>query len=163
MPPVFKRGILRAALIAACLVPRAAASATDFVKHIVRQSLTSIAVGGSFIGAQPGSYSTCNSSDRNGPYADKYSLSVAQANSGSATLTFRYDSGATCTLSGTLEQHGQLYDMSGAAYTCTGNLQFTTTATVYELKATAQGLEGRLSENLPSGCRENANFSAVLR
>ena len=52
--------------------------------------------------------------------------------------------------------------MPGASYTCTGSLSFTTTATLYELKATAQGLEGRLSANLPSGCQESANFSGVL-
>ena len=131
-------------------------------KRIVRQSLTRIAIGGSYMGAQAGGYSSCSASEDNGPYTDKYALSVAQAGSGPATLTFTYDSGATCILSGTLQQYGQLFDMPSASYTCTGNLNFATTARVHELKVTAQGLEGRLSANLPSGCQENANFSALL-
>lgn len=127
-------------------------------KRIVRQSLKPIAIGGSYLGAQAGSYAAC---DASGPYTDRYSLTVTQS-ANSATLTFNYDSGAVCTISGTLNQHGQLYDMPSASYTCTGSLVFTTAAALYELKATAQGLEGRLSANLPSGCQENANFSAVL-
>jgi hypothetical protein len=131
-------------------------------KQIVRQTLTQIAIGGAYLGGQTGAYSGCNTSANNGPYTDKFSLSVAQSASGSATLTFTYDSGATCTLSGVLQQYGQLYDMPVATYTCTGTLAFTTTATLYELKATALGFEGRLAANLPSSCREDANFSGVL-
>ncbi|HEX6138644.1 MAG TPA: hypothetical protein VF059_13395 [Casimicrobiaceae bacterium] len=127
-------------------------------KPIVRQTLTQIALGGSYLGAQGGSYSGCSAS---GSYTDKYTLKVTQE-AASATLTFTYDSGATCTLSGALQQYGQLYDMPAASYACTGNLGFTTTASVYELKATAQGIEGRLAARLPSGCQENASFSAVL-
>ena len=33
---------------------------------------------------------------------------------------------------------------------------------MYEIKATAQGIEGRFAASLPSGCQENASFSAVL-
>jgi hypothetical protein len=131
-------------------------------KTIVRTTLTQIALGGNYLGAQAGSYSGCSASANNGAYADKYGLSVTQSASGTATLTFVYDGGATCTLSGTLRQYGQLYDMPNASYQCSGKLTFTSTATVYEMKATAQGLEGRLVANLPSGCQENANFSGVL-
>jgi hypothetical protein len=131
-------------------------------KTITRTTLTRIAVGGNYLGAQAGSYSGCSASANNGAYTDKYALTVAQSASGSATLTFAYDGGATCTLSGTLQQYGQLYDMPNASYQCTGSLTFTTTATLYEMKATAQGFEGRLVANLPSGCQENANFSGVL-
>lgn len=131
-------------------------------RQIVRQTLTQIAIGGTYLGAQTGSYSACSAGADNGPYTDKYSLHIAQSTSGSATLTFTYDSGATCTLSGTLQQHGQLYDMPSATYACSGSRNFTAAATLYEMKATAQGFEGRLSANLPSGCQENANFSGVL-
>jgi hypothetical protein len=131
-------------------------------KRIVRQSLKRIVIGGSYIGAQAGSYSSCSESEQNASYRDTYALSMVQPESGPATLTFTYASGATCTLSGTLQQRGQLYDMPAASYVCAGSLAFTTTATLFEMKATAQGFEGRLSAALPSGCRENANFSAVL-
>jgi len=132
-------------------------------KQIVRQTLTRIVLGGSYVGAQAGAYSNCATASQNGPYEDTFALSVTHAVNGSATLTFMYGSGATCTLSGDLAQFGQLYDMPGARYACTGSLGFTTSAAVYELKATAQGIEGRLAANLPSGCREGANFSAVLK
>jgi hypothetical protein len=132
-------------------------------KRIERQSLTQIALGGSYVGAQAGAYGGCPASANNGPYTDTYSLAISQAVAGTATLSFSYDSGAGCTLSGNLQQNGQLYQMSGASYVCTGNLNFNATATVYELKATAQGVEGRLVANLPSGCLESANFSAVLK
>jgi hypothetical protein len=131
-------------------------------KQIVRQTLTRIVLGGSYVGAQAGAYSNCATASQNGPYEDTFALSVTHAVNGSGALTFTYGSGATCTLSGDLAQFGQLYDMPGATYTCTGGLAFTTSAAVYELKATAQGIEGRLAATLPSGCRESANFSAVL-
>lgn len=139
------------------------------VKAIERQTLTSIALGGNYTGGQAGSYANCNDSANNGPYTDTFgTLAVTQTTGGIATLSFTYDKGqATCTLSGPLEQHGQLYRIPGASYKCvpsTGNgLSFSTTATVYELKQTSQGIEGRLAATLPSGCQENANFSAVLQ
>jgi hypothetical protein len=132
-------------------------------KQIVRQTLTRIALGGIYVGGQSGAYSNCATASQNGPYTDTFTLDATHAVNDSATLKFAYASGATCTLSGALAQFGQLYDMPGATYTCTGSLAFTTSAVVYELKATAQGIEGRLVANLPSGCRESASFSAVLK
>lgn len=133
----------------------------SFSKSIEREPLTQIALGGSYLGAQVGAYSNCSNSSNNGPYSDNYGLSVSQTAT-SATLTFNYASGTQCTISGPIVQYGQLFDMPNAAYVCTGNSSLTSTATVYELKATAQGLEGRLSANLSGGCQENANFSGVL-
>jgi hypothetical protein len=132
-------------------------------RRIERESLTPIALGGSYVGAQAGRYASCPASANNGSYTDTYVLAICQAVTGAATLTFSYDSGAACTLSGNLQQTGQLYQMQGATYACSGSLNFNTTATVYELKATAQGVEGRLLATLPSGCQEGANFSAVLK
>jgi hypothetical protein len=132
-------------------------------KQVERITLTPIALGGTYVGGQAGGYTSCSNGGDNGPYTDKYTLTVAQTAGGVGTFTFSYDSGATCTLSGTLEQHGPLYRIPGASYQCTGSLNFSTTATMHEIRATAQGIEGRLAATLPSGCRENANFSAVLR
>ena len=132
-------------------------------KSIERQTLTTIALGGTYVGGQAGGYANCRDSANNGPYTDKFTLTAAQTTGNVATFTFQYDSGATCVLSGTLEQHGQLYRIGGASYACTGSLSFTTTATLHEIKATAQGIEGRLAATLPSGCQENANFAGVLR
>jgi hypothetical protein len=135
-------------------------------KAIERQSLTVIGLGGSYLGGQVGAYSGCRDSSGNGGYTDTFNLTLAQDSHGNATFTFAYPADnptATCTLSGTLEQHGQLYRMPGASYVCTGGITLNTTATVYEIKATAQGVEGRFAATLPaSGCQENANFSVVF-
>jgi hypothetical protein len=132
-------------------------------KAIERQTLTTIALGGTYTGGQAGAYSNCTTSSSNGAYTDTYTLTAAQTGGGTATFTFVYGSGATCTMSGTLEQHGQLYRIPGASYVCSGSLNVNTTSTIYELKQTAQGIEGRFAASLSGGCQENANFSAVLQ
>jgi hypothetical protein len=132
-------------------------------KSIERQTLTTIGLGGLYVGGQTGAYSSCSNAGANAAYIDWYGLSVAQA-SGVATFTFSYrETATTCTMSGTLEQHGLTYRIPGATYKCTGDIAFSTTATMYEIKATSLGIEGRFAATLPSGCREDANFSAVLR
>ena len=133
-------------------------------KNIQRQTLTAIALGGSYVGGQSGEYVSCPDNSLNASYIDTYTLGVSQSPAGVATFTFTYDLvNATCTMSGTLEQHGQLYTIPNATYQCTGGLNFNETATMYEIKATAQGIEGRFTSNLSDGCTENAWFSAVLR
>jgi len=132
-------------------------------KAIERQTLTAIALGGDYVGGQTGAYTSCRDPGNNSSYIDRYDLAVAQAGS-FATFTFSYtEVRATCTLSGPLEQHGQTYRIPGASYRCTGALDVSTTATVYEVKATSLGIEGRFAATLSNGCREDANFSAVLR
>jgi hypothetical protein len=133
-------------------------------KNIQRQTLTAIALGGSYVGGQSGEYVSCPDTSLNATYIDTYTLSVSQSPASVATFTFDYDfADATCTMSGTLEQHGQLYRIPNATYQCTGGLNFNETATMYEIKATAQGIEGSFASNLSDGCTENAWFSAVLR
>jgi hypothetical protein len=130
-------------------------------KSIQRQTLTTIVLGGNYVGGQSGAYSSCNNSNQNGAYTDQYNLVVTQAN-GVATFVFTYQSGATCTMAGNLSQVGQLYQISPASYSCTGSLQFSVNGTMDEIKATAQGIEGTFSAKVGSGCVENAQFSAVL-
>ena len=119
----------------------------SFSKSIEREPLTQIAIGGNYLGAQVGAYSNCSNTSNNGAYTDNYSLvGLADDDLGHADVQLRerrdvHDLGRRSM------QYGQLFDMPNASYVCTGNLSLTTTATVYELKATAQGLEGRLSAN----------------
>jgi hypothetical protein len=131
------------------------------VKSIQRQTLKTISLGGNYTGGQAGAYSKCNDSNQNGPYTDTYGLVVTHSN-GAATFVFTYASGATCTMAGNLTQVGQLYQISSMSYSCTGNLTFNVNGTMDEIKATAQGIEGRFSANVGTGCQEDANFSAVL-
>jgi hypothetical protein len=130
------------------------------VKAIERQALTSIALGGSYDGSQTGIYS--NSSCMFSPfYTDRFSLGVAHAAGTSLTFTFNYESGMTCTLSGALQQLGQLYSVPNASYSCSTGLS--TSASMSEIKATNFGIEGSFSApDVGSGCREDATFSAVF-
>lgn len=130
-------------------------------KLIQRQNLTAITVGGAYSGAQSGTYSGCASSGSNGAYRDFFDLQVTQLTNGSVTFVFSYTN-LTCTFAGTLEQHGQLYSIPSASYQCSDGLM--TSAAMTEIKATAQGVEGRFSAPSVGGnCREDAQFSAVLR
>lgn len=130
-------------------------------KAIERQTLTTIALGGAYSGGQTGYYSGCSPSSYNGSYIDRFDLAATQTTGGSATLSFTYESGLTCTLAGTLEAHGSLYRIPDATYKCSDGLS--TTAVVHELKATSLGIEGRYAApSVGSGCSENANFAAVL-
>ena len=131
------------------------------VKSIERQTLKTIVLGANYVGGQTGAYSSCSDSSLNSAYSDTYNLSVTHAN-GAATFIFTYASGATCTMAGTLAQYGQLYRIDPASYSCTGSLMFNASATMEEIKATAQGIEGRFTSSLSGGCQENAQFSAVL-
>ena len=130
-------------------------------KSIQRQTLTTITVGGGYVGGQTGTYSGCSPSSSNGPYKDFFDdLQVTQLTNQSVTFAFIYTN-VSCTLSGTLVQQGQLYSVPTATYQCSDGLN--TTATMTEIKATAQGIEGRFSAPSVGGnCREDAQFSGVL-
>ena len=129
-------------------------------KFIQRQNLTAITVGGTYSGAQRGTYSNCSMSANNGPYTDFFNLQVTQLTSGAVTFAFTYQA-FNCTFSGTLVQQGQLYSVSGANYQCGSDPTFS--ANLSEIKATAQGIEGGFSASVGGNCREDAHFSAVLQ
>ena len=132
-------------------------------KTIQRQTLTAITVGGTYSGAQSGTYSNCGTGGTNGAYRDFFDLQVTQATNGAVTFAFIYTNFA-CTFSGTLNQLGQLYSVPVASYQCGGAGGLNTTATMTEIKATAQGVEGRFTAlSAGANCREDAQFSAVLR
>jgi hypothetical protein len=129
-------------------------------KNIQRQTLTSIVLGGSYSGGQAGEYSGCTDSAMNFLYKDNFDLQVTQQTSGSVTFAFAYAS-LNCTLSGNLVQHGKLYSVPAATYVCSDGLS--ATASMSEIQATAQGIEGRFSAPSVGGnCKEDASFSAVL-
>ena len=130
-------------------------------KSIVRETLVTINLAGNYTGGQAGAYSGCDSSSGNSLYKDNFDLQVAHG-SGNVIFTFAYFSGTSCTLSGALVQNGQLYSVPAASYQCDsdgGSLN--TTASLSEIKKTAQGIEGRFAApSVGGGCREDASFSA---
>ncbi|MDQ2964010.1 MAG: hypothetical protein M3R31_12785 [Pseudomonadota bacterium] len=134
------------------------ASGPTVTKTIQRQTLKTINLNGNYTGGQAGAYSGCGSASS---YKDNFDLQVTQFDNGTATFQFTYTSGLSCTLSGTLAQYGQLYTIPSASYVCSDGLN--TTASMSEIKATAQGIEGRLAAaSVGDGCREDASFSGVL-
>jgi hypothetical protein len=132
-------------------------------KAVSRQPLTPPIIGGSYTGGITAAQTSCNNSSNNGTYKLTYDLQVTQSNAGIGTFTFTYPTYA-CTLSGSLVQHGRQYTISGATYRCTQNGQtiFSGSANLSEIVATSLGIEGRWIADTGSGCRETANFSAVL-
>jgi hypothetical protein len=128
---------------------------------LTRQTLTSIATSGTYVGGQSGSFSGCNAAADNGAYKDYYDLQVAQGAGGNVTYAFTFKSGLTCQFTGTYLQNGQYFSVPNAAYTCSdGTL---TTAQMSEIKATSLGLEGRFIA--PGGldnCTESAFFGGPV-
>jgi hypothetical protein len=134
--------------------------APTVTKNIQRQTLTSIALGASYSGGQAGGYSGCTDPSQNFLYKDTFDLDVTQQTDNSVTFAFTY-SGVSCTLSGTLVQQGKLYSVPNASYVCSDGLN--TNASMSEIQATAQGIEGRFSAPSVGGnCAEDASFSGVL-
>ena len=118
-----------------------------------------IPLAGNYYGAESGAYSSCTNSGDNTAFVDTFPLTVTQT-SNALTLVFEYEGlGTTCTLTGPLVQNGTLYSVPGATYVCTDGLN--TTATIFNVKQTAQGIEGQFSAPVPGNCRENTRFSAV--
>jgi hypothetical protein len=128
-------------------------------KSIQRLTLVTINLAGNYTGGQAGAYTSCTNSGDNFLYKDNFDLQAEQSN-GSVTLTFNYTSGMSCTLSGALVQNGELYNVPSATYQCDDGLN--TSASLSEIKRTAQGIEGRFAAPLVGGgCREDASFSGV--
>ncbi len=129
------------------------------VTAIERQSLTAINLAGAYTGGLAGVQSGCSNG---GSYHPTYDLQVQQ-NASAFSMTFTFPAYA-CTLAGTLVQHGRQYDAANAEYKCTqgGNTVLSTAARISELRATAQGIEGRWVAPVGGGCTETAYFSAVL-
>ena len=107
-------------------------------------------------------------STTNGPYRDFFDLTITQLDDptlltdGTVTFAFAYEQGLSCTFTGTLKLHGQLYSVPSASYQCSDGLN--TSAAMNEIKATALGLEGRFSAPSVGGnCREDTQFSGVRR
>jgi hypothetical protein len=129
-------------------------------KDIARQPLTAIALGGSYVGSAVVVSSGCTAA---GSQIFDVDPVVTQSTGGqmSIGLTFGAES---CTMQGTYVQEGTLFRIPIATYVCTnaGTTTVNTTSTVYELKATNIGLEGRWSAPNVNGCAESASFSSVF-
>ena len=137
--------------------------AVSVTKTIQRQTLTTIALSASYRGGLVKAVSACANPGLNGKLDQFTDINVTQLGNNQVEFDIFLAGGAICTLAGTLQQFGQLYRVLDAFYSCSNGLSINTTATMYEIKATAQGIEGRWLANIGGGCVESATFSAVLR
>ena len=138
-----------------------AALAATVTKTVQRQTLTPISMAGTYLGAESGAYSACSSTANNSAYTDKFTLQLTQASAASATLQFSYESGLSCTFTGTLVQYGQMYTIPTGTFNCSDNTgyQINTTGTMSQLRPTALGLEGTFTAtDAGGGCQQNATF-----
>jgi hypothetical protein len=130
-------------------------------KAIERQTLAPITLLGTYAGAESIVYSGCSNSGNNGTFADYYTLLVSQSAANGLTLKFTFNSKLVCTLAGTLEQHGQQFNIANASYVCSDGLN--TRATLTDMRRTAAGIEGKLvAQNVGGNCKETTSFAAAL-
>jgi hypothetical protein len=131
-------------------------------KGIERSTFRTIVLGGNYAGTGIITLSGCSDSTRNGTTVYAIDPQVTQPLGGALRIDFVYVAASeACTMVGGPIQEGQLYRIPSAAYTCAGGIN--TTATVYELKATALGIEGRWTANIGGGCQQDGRFAALLR
>jgi hypothetical protein len=138
-------------------------------KPVQRQTLTPYKLSGNYSGSAAGSVSGCSDATENDPtFRGRFALIVSQVADTSATLTFSFvdttHNGVVCTLSGPLTHLGRLYQMANATASCTGPDTNTgpQPATVDSLHPTGQGIEGKWTGSVGSGCKAIFHFSAVL-
>ena len=133
-------------------------------KAIQRLTVAAVPLAGNYFGGESDAFSNCTSSANNNPtYPDWYTLEVTQSAGNNVSLNYIYpfyNPQLTCTLSGTLVQNGLLYGIPSATYLCSDGTN--TSATLTDLKATAQGIEGHFSAASVAGnCHEESRFSAA--
>ena len=131
-------------------------------KTIQRQTLTAITVGGMYSGAQSGTYSGCTR-------LDQRPLSRFLRSASHAAHQFRASPSHLVT---TRTSVALFPGRSSKTVSCTAcppppincSDGLNTSASMTEIKATAQGVEGRFSApSVGRNCREDAQFSGVLR
>ena len=133
-------------------------AATQVVKSVQRQTLIPIALAGTYVGGASVIGSDCALASRNGSARVPVNLQVTQSAIGHVELTFDLPNLVSCTFAGPATQSGQLLKYA-ATYTCSSGGQFS--ATVYELRATSLGIEGRWTAPSAGGCREEGRFAGV--
>ena len=127
-------------------------------KTIRRQTLQEIDINGTYAGALVTDVYNC---DDNRPLVTSrrfVDASASMVRGGATRIDFTFATGGACSFSGKANQAGRMFRIDNASYTCG-----TGPATVYELKATSLGLEGRWSAPVVGGCTEYGVFSLVQK
>jgi hypothetical protein len=134
--------------------------------ELKRLTLTENMLNGTYWGMAAIRSSNCSSSINNGTFFERIILDVAkQAGSTQATYVFTIED-YVCTMKGTLIQEGRFQKINNASYVCySGNNKIVdSTANLFNIAATTQGIEGEWTSNRGWGnCREEVHFAAVLQ
>jgi hypothetical protein len=141
------------------------ASNVVVTRNIERSKFRTIVLGGNYVGTALVTLAGCADSSRNGTTVYDINTAVAQYVGGTLTFDFVYIdyNNDTCTMTGASAQEGQLFRVPSAAYSCTLTTGINTTATLYEVKATALGIEGRWIASIDGGCQEDGRFTGLLQ
>jgi len=133
-------------------------------KSIVRQTLSHIALGGGYYGSAYIAYSGCKNQANNIPLVTNFDAQVTQFLNNTLQIDWIYAGNDTCTFAGTYVQEGLLFRVPTASYVCKSgaNTTLNTTATIYEMRATSIGIEGRWFAQSAHGCVEDSKFSAIF-
>ena len=126
-------------------------------KTIVRQTLTAIALGGQYYGTAVVVHAGCRTPANNGTVITDFDALVAQNAGGGFQLDYVYAGNENCTFAGTYSQQGLLFRVP-STYVCKTGTTTTlnTTATIFEMKSTSIGLEGRwFVQDSGDGCTED--------
>ena len=133
-------------------------NAVTVAKLLQRQTLLSIDFTGTYMGAVITDVYNCDDGSPVKTQRRFVDVNASQAAGATDRIDFSFATGGTCTFNGEAAQYGRLFRMENATYTCGAG-----PATVYELKSTSLGLEGRWTAPIAGGCTEYGVFSSVQR
>ena len=136
---------------------------TTVTKTIQRQTLTQIALGGSYLGGVVAETTECANPANAGVFAAPVRLTATHFADNQFSLAVTLADESTCTLSGTLQQAGQLYHTENGTYSCGAA---GSPAIIYDVKATSVGIEGQWAAPVTisgSRCVEFGRFAGVIR
>jgi hypothetical protein len=127
-------------------------------KTIQRQTLQDIALDGTYMGALITDVYNCDDNRAVTTSRRFVDASASPLTGNTSKIDFSFATGGTCSFSGFASQAGRVLRIDNATYTCG-----TGPATMYELKATSLGLEGRFTAPIAGGCTEYGVFSLVQK
>lgn len=128
-------------------------------KQVVRQTLKTIPVGGTYLGSVYAVVTGCINPAQNGTFSRYANIRVVQGVTGAMTIDYTVQGGNTCSFTGNANQFGQVYQMPSAAYSCGAGGP----VLVSGLKATTQGIEGEWRGPIGAGCIESGAFTGTLQ
>ena len=132
-------------------------------KSITRQTLTPIALAGSYYGALVATLSNCPNPAQNGTVNTNATINVSQVQGVSLTFVFDIVYGSLTlqsTLTGAAAQEGLEFHMPAAQLTAVGAPN-PVVAHASEIKRTTFGIEGRWDAQTAAGCTQTSTFSGV--